>query len=550
MNKSSLASLLAILFLCFLGRTQAQYSVISTPQLVDSLKTISLKNENNQGQTSESIVQKYMKGVPGMADSLALILSSGTQEEKKNIVFELGSGSLSDEKECCKEAVLTQAFWPLMNDTLLERFIIQTGGYRRIPGYGDVFEKQLYTESSVEPDRIFFWLGYEGNRAQPINWVGSAIISGKIPFDNYGWYFNGFENYAREGNEDCANLAFEWCWKIYDKGIIPQKKFEELKSMYSSDNPASSITQVLLTKGDERVLPFALWCVEQDIYVSKAYEALARLRYPGIEKIIAKQLKKEDSFFDGMDAAETWMIKEKNPALLDLMIGQFEKHKFKQDYEKMRFAKCLSNLTNAGLAVNLTQIKSTQLRQELQQLVELESITTPQLIKDLISSGIIAPFKENEERRLISEVKDEPLGARFFACLERANILLVEDMEAGIVPVPYPDLLQQLFLLNNRFKELPKAVQVKPEFSEIEAGLKPEYLVYVFCNQQAYLFTPRDEEDWFDIEYVLSLMNKIAADAGQVERYQVIEGDGQMVSIVFADPIKISELLKKYKLAK
>jgi hypothetical protein len=532
--------------------TKQGFETITTPILVDSARKaiLQLQAERSklQHQNLPSLALRYKNNEPNALDSILLILHSNDVASKKQLLVDLNFLEEENlEGKLCHEPTLSKAILSLMSDTLLLPELVQLAGYMRIPGYGEAFEKNILSGKTQQLGRQFFWLGYEGTRLAPISFLGSKIITKEIePFTEY-WVFLGFSNYASQGNAHAKEAVFNWCWKIYDKQILPQDWYLELKHVYASTNPAAAITDVLLSLGDERIIPFAHWCLEKDIFRAKALEALARLSDPKIEVEIVKLLKSKTAYFDGLDAAVSHSLVQKDNSLNTAILSNFEKHKFKDGYEIQSLAEAILKLKQGGISINLQQgLKSTTLKAKLNKVIEIESISMAQLAADLYKSGLIKNPMSTEELNLLKLKTTEAASfGKILALFDDRSMLYRFNLEPGFIPVSYESLLKDIFRLSI---EKIKVEAIYQANLESDSSLANNYNITLIANDKVYLFIPEDLGSNYDLNALLNLLGKVCEDANIEERFLNLDAGQKTAQLVFADPKKLQQFLSNFQL--
>lgn len=532
--------------------TKQGFETITTPILVDSTRNAILhlqaERSKRQQQNLPSLALRYKNNEPKALDSILLVLQSNEVSSKKQLLVDLNFSEEENlEGKLCHEPILAKAILSLMSDTLLLPEVVQLAGYMRIPGYGEAFEQNILSGKTQQLGRQFFWLGYEGTRLKPISFIGSKIITKEIePFTEY-WVFLGLSNYASQGNAQAKEAVFNWCWKIYDKQILPKDSYLELKHVYATTNPAAAITEVLLSLGDERIIPFAHWCLEKDIFRAKALEALARLSDPKIEVEIVKLLKSKTDYFDGLDAAVSHSLAQKDNSLNTAILSNFEKHKFSDGYEIQSLAEAILKLKQGGISINFQQgIKSKTLKAKLNKVIEIESITMTQLAADLYKTGLIKKPMSTEELNLLKLKTTEATSfGKILALLEDRNLLFRFDLEPGFIPVFYENLLKDILRLSEQKIKLEAIYQ---DNLESDSSLVNTFNITLIANDKVYLFMPEDLGSNYDLNALLNLLAKVCEDAQIEERFLNLEAGQQTAQLVFADPKKLQEFLSNFQL--
>lgn len=110
------------------------------------------------------------------------------------------------------------------------------------------------------------------------------------------------------------------------------------------------------------------------------------------------------------------------------------------------------------------------------------------------------------------------------------------DVETGMFPNEHERLLRALAGLSDGplgdviFEEIP------PEMDEYAESAVGPYRLRAYVNGQRYETQAVDYGDWYDVDAVLRLINKVAADINAKERYYPLHTGDQTLTIVAAPP--------------
>lgn len=74
------------------------------------------------------------------------------------------------------------------------------------------------------------------------------------------------------------------------------------------------------------------------------------------------------------------------------------------------------------------------------------------------------------------------------------------------------------------------------------------YVIKLVFNHKAYIASPQDMGDWYDVDFVVALLNKILSDCGRTGRFNLILHDDQMAQMMFGPETQVKMFVQKYKL--
>jgi hypothetical protein len=149
----------------------------------------------------------------------------------------------------------------------------------------------------------------------------------------------------------------------------------------------------------------------------------------------------------------------------------------------------------------------------------------------------------NDERRdaleaLKAEDGEEETSDGILRLLHAAGRVLHVGAEAAEMPCRHDRLLREFADCSQR-KFQPTAL------SEIQDRLNPDeepgdYLVRLASGPYLYQARIRNHGDWYDLERIRLLVNRVLSDTGAQERFVSLRAHGEVVTYVFGDPQKIA----------
>ncbi len=534
------------------GGHQAEIEIITNPQKVQHLKNyISRKKSEERKKAlaksqNKTLVERYKTGDQSAIPQIIETLKGQDLKAKKMIYHHLSRRYDESDNYQIIEPELIKAI--LNNITLPEEEnqVIQLAGFMNLNGHLEIFEERLLSGKSKDESRLMYWLGKEGSSLKSLDYFEKIILAEDFKFDENHNMMSGIEAFAKNGTSEAKEKALEIALAIYHKKIIPAKKFEEMKTIWSSANPAIDLTKILLESTDQRVIPIAKQFIKEEISVDKALVALIQLEAAPPKDLIFEFLKKEGPFFDALHLATEWYKISKDKKIVETILIEFEKRDKHPD-------NLIDRLVSALIAMDATEyfseldaiIKNKQLAELISKQYRMAAASIENVAEDLYKFGVIANPISNEiieKAKKISEADE--IEGDIYNLLYVSNLYQWFDAEVGIVPVDYDDLILQ-FAKNSNGKL--KDIEVWMD-ADMDKDYHVQYQIFVSNNDRIYIMSPKDIGDWYDIEMTLNLMNTIAKDANLKERFVLIKTGDQTVQILFGPRHNVNQFIEKYNI--
>jgi len=496
--------------------------------------------------TDKTLTERYKSGDKSVVKQITGILKGNDTNAKRDIYTGLSRNYDESEDYNITEPELIETILQNVQRDEDEESVIQLAGYMRLPGYAQAFENRLLSGKSHDIDRLVFWLGYDGKSIKTLDYVTDLILSSKINLEEEHYVMSGLENFAQNGDVQIKNRVFELCLDIYNRKIIRKEKFEEMKSVWSSDNPAADLIDILFASSDKRVIPVATGFFEKGISTDAALNVLIRIEGDKHKDKVLDLLNDKDKYYDALDPAVTLYRKTKDKSVVEQVLVNFQKMKKPADYETDRVVNALTEMGATEYFGKLEEIlKDKELINSLRQSYELTKGSVEDVAADLYKMGVVdKPFAGEVIDKAKKKSEGDESQGYLFNFLSVAGIYLWFDAEVGMVPVDYDELLKSLTKNSNgKFENIGIWMDAKTGAAD-----NVDYYIYLMANNKIYISHPEDIGDWYDVEAVLQLLNTALADSGLKERYVFIDTGDQTVQIMFGPEENVKSFAEKYGL--
>ncbi len=357
---------------------------------------------------------------------------------------------------------------------------------------------------------------------------------------------DALEGFAENGTAKLNEEAVNICFEIYKRKLIPQSRYEELESSYSSDNPAYSLSNVLLQYGDHRVLPIATEFLKRKISEERALDALVRLDGKKHTAVVLQRLKENENFSNVLSPAFALYRQTQDKEIIYTIFKQLEKRK---DETEGFIDLIVENLIETKTIFYLNDLEkilgNKQLIGSIRSSYSLSQGSVESIAADLYSLGVVdQKFDSGVIAKARSQSKEkEGCFAYIHNFLSVSGIHHWFDTETDMVPVDYNNLIKTLSKNSNgKFEH----IKVWMDAVEVEAEDKIKYKIYLSANHKVYIIEPEDIGDWYELSSVLAIMNRALKDAGLKEKYVLLEALDQTAEIMFGPEEKVKAFAKKY----
>lgn len=521
------------------------------------LKEILQKTQDSLA--NNTVGKRYLNGDKQAKGDIISILNRKDRDE----IWQVFNDLELDYKDRAKKSIpldadIKQLLFQLIDDKEIGHMVIQFLGYNRVVGRLDLFEQELLSGNSPDATRLFYWLGEDGTKEAPLDYVLNTIAKKENDLDLY-WVSSGLEGYMENGTINIRNKILEIVYNYLDKNPFTQKDWKALNSLSYLSNPSIKETFLKIVKlyGDSRSLrvykelkEVILSTVEdkqerESIISTFNFETLKYRSPEEKKKQIIRFLEDKTMFLDAVYIiVNDEDLKTDQNTLIKLFEG-LEKHNL-ETYQKENI---LDNL-NKNTAVNVddmlnNHIKSMFKRQQLLQLHKLNQETFEDRNAYLFELGLIDnPITEQQiEAYKNSEYYFEEDYLSIVTSLEIANIGLCFDTEPNIIPVDYDELLKKFVGIT---KGKISNVELLME-THVSQDYEVDYTVIAIYNNKCFVMKPKDYDDWYDMETFTRLLGALKEEAQIEEEFVAIYPD-QTATFIFGVPQTVEKLITKYRL--
>ncbi|MEM9821560.1 MAG: hypothetical protein AAF985_10830 [Bacteroidota bacterium] len=534
------------------SQQSSRIKVISDLEEVERLrKYISEQKKAQQSRQraelqNKTIAQRYKAGDQSLVPQLIQMLQGKDPKARAKVYRDLERSYDDPKNYQITERPLIQA---ILNNISLpedETAVVQLAGFMDLPGYPKVFEKHLLSGQAQKTDRLIFWLGEDGKSEKALAHVKTLLENKDFNFDKHYNVLSGLEGFFKNGTPAIRRQAFDIALEIYNQKRIPQEKFIQMKSSWSSDNVAINIAEILFGSSDSRVLPLAHDFLEMEVWEEKALTSLVKLEGKKHQALVFQFLRDQEKLADGLQPAAALYQIDQDQEIVKTMLVEFEKRSIELSYMVERIASTLIDMGATESFANLDQIlKNKALIKSLQDQYALSQISLESLAQDLYDFEIIDQMfsKERLEKAKL-EMEQEEYDQGIDNFLISLGVLLWFDAETGFLPVDYDELIMAFTKISQgKLNDLDVWMD-----AVVDEEHQVQYNIQVDVNEKIYLMTPEDIGDWYDVGLTFQLMNRILDDAGLEEEFVFIDTGDQTVKIIFGDQAKVSRFAKKYRL--
>jgi len=534
------------------GAKEVKITVVTDIETIEKLRTaanqkkVKLELEKQLEKQKASLADRYKNGDKSVIQKITHILESNNLKEKKELYRILSTQYDAPENYSISEKELRMCILNNIAKKDDEEDVVQLAGIMKFPEYPKVFEERLLSNKSGDIDRLIYWLGNDGSSEATVDYAEKLIFSNSFDFDKYKYVLSGLENFYENGNYTIKKKVFNIFLDIYNKGLISKEKYLELKTTWSSSNPAINVTNILLKYGDQRVIPIARDFIKMEINESSALIFLIKQNDKNTEQFVFKFLENENTFFDGLEPAVEQYKMNKNDKIIEKILSETDKQKKLGLYQTSKIVSALEDMNADHYINNLEDfINDEELIKSIKESFTLSKLTIDEFAQDFYDLGAVAsPYPKNEIDSIKKNSKYSDNASLRYEFLEYSGNYTIFDAETGYVPVDYDTLIIEIAKLSNGVLS---NIEVYMD-TQMDEDYNVNYILHVFANNRVYISSPEDIGDWYDVNHVVGLLNKILEDKGIKERYvQLVSGD-QMAQILFGIPSGIEALSHKYKL--
>lgn len=532
------------------GNMHPSVQTITDPVQVEDLRKQILEKLSKENSAKEAELknaspwEKYKRNDKTVVPALLAILQGNDLSMKKDVYFGLGKNYDDPGEYTITETILAEALLDGIDKPSEESSAVQLAGITQITGYQQRMEKRLLSGNSTDEGRIIFWLAKDAKSTAALYYLTNKIKAGGLGGKTLDDAITGLEYFAKKGNADMQKTVGETAIFIYEKQLLPRKRFEDLKNSVMTTDAAESLLECIFSYGGQKTVAIANDMLKRKIRPVGAVKALIRLEGTAHIIKIYNYLKNEDSFFTGLDIIESIDSSLVDDMMLREILTQLAKQKKVENYTIERIVNDFKKLHAEIYLSNPTQvIKNKQLADRITKTYKQSFISIENVLNDMLALGIV---NSRPDKSILQKIEGESPGDQrnyIYGILDHFKLSYDFDAETDMLPCDY-DVLLRGFVTKSEgiLSNILVAMDTKEEGGIID------YTVKVVHKNKAFVIHPQFLDDWYDIPTVNALLEKMLEDAGCSKRFVSIDSGGQMMQYIFGYPDKVMALAKKYEL--
>ncbi len=535
---------------------------ISDPAKVKELKDQLLSKIEAQKQLelkelkNKSIGIRYKAGDTSVVKNILELLKSTNKKEKNELYEELAKRH-GFPAYSIKEKVLIECIFSKIEIADEEKMAIQLAGIMNLPDHSSKFEARLLSGQSLHLGRLFFWLGKKGTSLLVLNKVEELLKTGKISEDQKTDIISGLVLFGKNGNKEIQKKVGEIAIAMFNKKLIPEKEFDELKKNKKAGSSADNLLNCIYNYGDKKIVPIASSMLKKGINEAKALTAMVRIN--GIaEKTRIFNLLQDPLGYD--IALEACILLHdsiinssrgtKDYSVVKEIFVQLEKHKKYSDDR-------LENVTETIIKMNATDylnelntvLKDKELTNKLKVLCKLSVGQFSEVAKDMYDMGLVStPYSNSTIEKARGSYLFFGPSADVYNFLSVSGLFLSLDTVFGRSPLNYDKLIKKFAdNSNGNLKGMMVWMDAQKDPSDTN---KYKYKITIILNEQAYLVEPKDKGYSFEISLIVDVINQILKDQGSEKYFHRLKSENQTVQYLFGKKNSVNQFTTKYGLNK
>jgi len=535
---------------------------ISDPAKVKELKDQLLSKIEAQKQMelkelkNKSIGIRYKAGDTSVVKNILELLKSTNKKEKNELYEELAKRH-GFPAYSIKEKVLIECIFSKIEIADEEKMAIQLAGIMNLPDHSSKFEARLLSGQSLHLGRLFFWLGKKGTSLLVLNKVEELLKTGKISEDQKTDIISGLVLFGKNGNKEIQKKVGEIAIAMFNKKLIPEKEFDDLKKNKKAGSSADNLLNCIYNYGDKKIVPIASSMLKKGINEAKALTAMVRIN--GIaEKTRIFNLLQDPLGYD--IALEACILLHdsiinssrgtKDYSVVKEIFVQLEKHKKYSDDR-------LENVTETIIKMNATDylnelntvLRDKELINKLKVLCELSVGQFSEVAKDMYDMGLVStPYSNSTIEKARASYLFFGPSADVYNFLSVSGLFLSLDTVFGRSPLNYDKLIKKFAdNSNGNLKGMMVWMDAQKDPSDTN---KYKYKITIILNEQAYLVEPKDKGYSFEISLIVDVINQILKDQGSEKYFHRLKSENQTVQYLFGKKNSVNQFTSKYGLNK
>jgi hypothetical protein len=535
---------------------------ISDPAKVKELKDQLLSKIEAQKQLelkelkNKSIGIRYKAGDTSVVKNILELLKSTNKKEKNELYEELAKRH-GFPAYSIKEKVLIECIFSKIEIADEEKMAIQLAGIMNLPDHSSKFEARLLAGQSLHLGRLFFWLGKKGTSLLVLNKVEELLKTGKISEDQKTDIISGLVLFGKNGNKEIQRKVGEIAIAMFNKKLIPEKEFDDLKKNKKAGSSADNLLNCIYNYGDKKIVPIASSMLKKGINEAKALTAMVRINGTAEKTRIFNLLQDPLGYDIALEACillHDSIINSsrgtKDYSVVKEIFVQLEKHKKYSDDR-------LENVTETIIKMNATDylnelntvLRDKELTNKLKVLCELSVGQFSEVAKDMYDMGLVStPYNNSTIEKARGSYLFFGPSADVYNFLSVSGLFLSLDTVFGRSPLNYDKLIKKFAdNSNGNLKGMMVWMDAQKDPSDTN---KYKYKITIILNEQAYLVEPKDKGYSFEISLIVDVINQILKDQGSEKYFHRLKSENQTVQYLFGKKNSVNQFTTKYGLNK
>lgn len=482
-------------------------NVITDAGRLETLRAEATGQSATEGPSIVSLAKGFRRKDPSVMFRIISILNGPDAAQSNALMSALTKNNSDELTYTITDGQMIQAILAAVARPDVEAKAVALAGSTHLNGFPEVFEKRLMSGNSTVPDQLIYWLSrsekgpnmlpfLETNLSVPT--LGECLLA-----------------IAENGNQLVKERAGELALR--------------------ADKALPYVLQCCFMYSDARVVPIAQEHLKHRSHTKLAMSALIRIDGPKYFNELNELLKDPATFDAALEVVEEMDKGNMTDVLLRTIITQIEKNNRFSDDECYKLAKILIESGKAEWLNTPGQLsEDTRMVAAVGKAYKHARMQLHTVVTDLRKASLVPPHYGEAQLEALWKKSSHP--RRFVSnFLDEHNMLLWYDAESGESPVPYADLIEAY-----KSKSLGTLKHL-----DVWADKNGEKFT-ILSKNSAYVVTPGNSGDWYDVSLVDELITKVLADLNCTDRFLPVHTDDQTAMYVFGYPARINPLIKKY----
>jgi hypothetical protein len=344
-----------------------------------------------------SLCERYKLGDKSVIPEIIKILTSDNLERKKEIYYNLNRQYNDPKSYKITEPELIKAILNNINLDEDERFVIQIAGYSDLEGFNEVFEDRLLSGETTDLGRLVFWLGKKGQSIKTVDYIENLIFDYNLDLNENHYVITGLEYFAKNGDDTIKKRVLDISLRIYYDKKIGKDRFDELKTQWSSSNPANNLLDIFFTFKNDKVRPIIEDAFERKIKIQQCLIYLIELDGSKYQDKVLSTLKNPKTYYYAIEPAKNLYLINRDNETLITILEEFERQKEHSNYTIDRIADLLAEANSAEINSQISSIiKEKTLANAIESALEVRILDLYDIANELFTKQIIqTPISKN-----------------------------------------------------------------------------------------------------------------------------------------------------------